>query len=90
MKPNDPAIGNVKPLSFSDKLARTVLDSLSAHLAILDEKGVILETNKAWQMHAAKAGIPETYDHRGINYLNICDGTTGREAAVAVRSTSSP
>ena len=73
------------PLSFSDALARTVLNSLSAHIAILDENGVILETNKAWQTYAVKSGMPETYDHRGINYLEICDATSGSEAAVAAQ-----
>jgi DNA-binding CsgD family transcriptional regulator len=75
----------MEPLSFSDALAHTVLNSLSAHIAILDEKGVILETNKAWQTYAAKSGMPETYDHRGINYLEICDATSGSEAAVAAQ-----
>jgi hypothetical protein len=31
---------------FADELARTVLNSLSAHIAILDENGIILETNE--------------------------------------------
>ena len=70
----------VKKLDFSDELARTVLNSLSAHIAILDEDGVILETNQAWNDYAVKGGMPETYDHRGVNYLNICDATDGGEA----------
>ena len=74
---------SVAPLSFSDELARSVLNSLSAHIAILDESGVILETNKAWHAYAVKSGVPETYDHRGTNYLNVCDATTGSEAADA-------
>ena len=73
----------LEPLSFSLELARTVLNSLSAHIAILDENGVILETNKAWQTYAVQSGIPETSDHRGINYLEICEATTGSEAADA-------
>ena len=74
---------SAEPLGFSYELARTVLDSLSAHIAILDENGVILETNKAWQIYAVKSGIPETYDHRGGNYLEICDATTGSDATDA-------
>lgn len=70
----------LEPLSFSDALAQTVLDSLSAHIAILDEHGVILETNEAWQTYAAKSGIAEHCDHRGFNYLEICEATTGKEA----------
>jgi DNA-binding CsgD family transcriptional regulator len=44
---------------------------------------VILETNKAWQIYAVKSGLRETYDHRGVNYLEICDATTGSEAVDA-------
>jgi DNA-binding CsgD family transcriptional regulator len=82
---NDKNTHSIEPLSFSDALARTVLNSLSAHIAILDENGVILETNKAWQTYAAKSGMPETYDHRGINYLEICDATSGSGVAVAAQ-----
>jgi DNA-binding CsgD family transcriptional regulator len=74
---------SVEPLSFSDELARTVLNSLSAHIAILDENGVILETNKAWRTYAVNNGMPETYNHRGVNYLEICEATSGSEAADA-------
>ena len=80
---NDMNTRRMAPLSYSDELARTVLNSLSAHIAILDENGVILETNKAWQIYAVKSGLRETYDHRGVNYLEICDATTGSEAADA-------
>lgn len=82
---NDLSAGKIEPLSFSDELARTVLNSLSAHIAILDENGVILETNNAWRAFAVKGGMPETYDHRGENYLKICDTTTGTEASDAVK-----
>jgi DNA-binding CsgD family transcriptional regulator len=77
---NDTNTRKVESLSFSDELARTVLNSLSAHIAILDENGVILETNKSWHMYAVESGMPENYDHKGVNYLEICDGTTGSEA----------
>lgn len=73
----------LESLSFTDELARTVFNSLSAHIAILDEKGVILETNKAWQTYAARKGIPDTYDYAGLNYLEVCDSTTGRDASDA-------
>ena len=65
---------------FADDLARTVLNSLSAHIAILDESGVILETNTAWRNYALKSGMPEDHDDRGSNYLAICDATTGSES----------
>jgi len=77
---NDTHSRKMEPLSFSDELARTVLDSLSAHIVIIDENGVILETNKAWRTYAVNSGMPANYKHRGVNYLAICEATTGNEA----------
>ena len=71
---------SVEPLSFSDQLARTVLNSLSAHIAILDEDGVIRETNTAWRNYAVKGGMPEGHDDRGTNYLAVCDATQGTDS----------
>lgn len=62
---------------FRDELARTVLNSLSAHIAILDQDGVILETNTAWRQFAINNGMPDDYDDRGANYLEICDASKG-------------
>jgi len=61
-----------------DTLATTVLNSLSAHIAILDAEGVILETNQAWQRFAADnaAGL-EAADAAGLDYLAICDTAEG-------------
>ena len=65
---------------FADDLALTVLNSLSAHIAILDQNGVILETNKAWRDFSLRGGAPEDYDDRGTNYLEICEAATGEDS----------
>jgi len=51
---------------------RAVLDSLEAHIAVLNSEGIIVAVNLSWrefaasnQMTAADAGI-------GVNYLDIC------------------
>jgi DNA-binding CsgD family transcriptional regulator len=80
---NDTNTRRGEPLSFSDELARTVLNSLSAHIAILDENGVILETNTAWRNYAVKGGMPEDHDYNGINYLAVCEATKGSDAGDA-------
>jgi DNA-binding CsgD family transcriptional regulator len=80
MKKNETNSRTVETLNFSDALARTVLDSLSAHIAIIDENGVILEINKAWYAYGAENGMPKAYAHRGGNYLEVCDAAIGREA----------
>jgi len=46
---------------------RVVVDSLSAHVAILDEQGAIIETNLAWQNFQKKMVLK--------NPLTPLDGT---------------
>ena len=49
---NKDSLPEAATLNFSGSLAKTVLDSLSANIAILDERGVNLETNQAWRNYA--------------------------------------
>ncbi len=74
---------NEAPLCYSSEEARTVLESLSAHIAIMDETGVILDTNRAWRDFAVKSGMPEDYDAIGDNYLAICDASDGEDSSDA-------
>lgn len=55
-------------------LYQTVVNSMSAHVAILDEHGVIIDTNRAWQEFASLNGMKQSFDGIGINYLSVCDG----------------
>jgi DNA-binding CsgD family transcriptional regulator/PAS domain-containing protein len=71
------------PSQFMALQARTIFDALSAHIAILDETGVIVETNAAWRLYGRQNGMPEGYDAKGENYLEICDKTEGPEAPAA-------
>jgi DNA-binding CsgD family transcriptional regulator len=41
-------------------------------MAIVDEQGVILETNRAWQEFGRDNGLEGPPDSEGINYLAIC------------------
>ena len=72
-------------MTFSDVLARTVLDSLSAHIAIIDQKGIILETNQAWRNYARKNHLAGDDDSIGTNYLDVCSSASGEEAEDASR-----
>ena len=68
------------PCAFRSPLAKTVLNSLSAHIAIIDARGVIIETNRAWQEFASGKDPDGDYDFIGSNYLEVCDATTGDAA----------
>lgn len=60
----------------SEDLYKVAVNSLSAHVAILDKNGLILETNKAWQDFALENGMPPPGDCVGQNYLAICDSAS--------------
>lgn len=72
-------------LAESERFARSTLDALSTHIAILDENGVILATNRAWREFAV-ANAANAEIGIGANYLTICDSATGPcgEEAAAV------
>ncbi|ACN17694.1 sensor signal transduction histidinekinase (PAS/PAC domain protein) [Desulforapulum autotrophicum HRM2] len=68
--------------------ARTILNSLSAHIAIIDENGRILETNQAWNEFARSNQIKLRPSSPDINYLDICEsarGNSAKNAAVVAR-----
>jgi len=68
------------PCEFNNPLAKTVLNSLSAHIAIIDASGIIIETNRAWQEFGRRSGLADTVNFIGDNYLDICDATAGQQA----------
>ena len=75
------ALFSGKPSSAGgDQLAQTILNSLSAHVAILDENGFILETNLAWKQFAEANQIRMRPDTLKVNYLEICDSADGYSA----------
>lgn len=61
----------------TQQYAKTILDSLSAHIAIIDKNGMILETNQAWKEFAAVNQIGIRPDTLNVNYLAICDAAEG-------------
>lgn len=57
-------------------LYKEVVNSISAHVAIIDKQGVILETNRAWDQFAKENDMDQTFQSVGTNYLNICEVCT--------------
>ena len=75
---------NVRQQSgLNDPFAKTLFDSLSANIAILDHKGVILATNRAWKLFAGNNNMEKDLDSVGYNYLEICDTSTGEDADIS-------
>ena len=69
-------------------MCREIIDSLSAHIAILDQEGVILLTNRAWQEFGAANSLQDPIDSLGENYLSITEQSedkTGHIIAQGIR-----
>ena len=56
----------------SGSYAKTIMDSVSAHIAVIDRNGVILETNLAWKQFAKSNQVAVRPDMVGVNYLEVC------------------
>ncbi|MDO8356174.1 MAG: PAS domain S-box protein [Nitrospirota bacterium] len=60
-------------LQASDAFTRSVLDSLSARVCVLDRDGVILQTNESWKTFVRCNANPAVAgDEVGQNYLDVC------------------
>jgi PAS domain S-box-containing protein len=59
------------------------LDSLSAHIAIIDETGTIVAVNKAWRDFARANGAAAQNYAEGANYLRACDSAAGAHSEEA-------
>jgi PAS domain S-box-containing protein len=59
------------------------LDSLSAHLCVLDESGRILTVNRAWREFAERNPPATAGVGVDANYLDVCAAATGDDGATA-------
>ena len=69
-------------------LYKYIMDSLSAQIAILDESGLIIETNRSWQEFGKANGLQPPGDSVGQNYLEVCDRSgdeSGELVAIGIR-----
>ncbi len=63
----------------SEAFTRTILNSLTENLAVLDSQGVIVSVNRAWQRFAEENGAPGlATDSVGISYRSVCMAAAGQ------------
>lgn len=60
-------------LAESQQFLRSSLDALTAHIAVLDESGTILEVNEAWRQFSSENGLTGDPCAVGDNYLAACE-----------------
>jgi PAS domain-containing protein len=63
--------------------AQAAIDSLSANVAILDEAGTIVATNRLWRRFAEANGASASEVSEGVNNLRVCDAAADRNCAYA-------
>ncbi len=69
-----------------------VLDALPAHIALLDNEGVIQDVNNRWRHFARANNYTDSESGVGRNYLTICEQATGewsdeaKEVASGIRA----
>lgn len=79
MSPNDPRpdLGRTETL-IDHRLSQSIFDTLTSHIAVVDENGVIVVVNKAWTEFAAANGNPRPASTGvGANYLDVARHATG-------------
>ncbi|MCX6953690.1 MAG: response regulator [Verrucomicrobia bacterium] len=67
----------------SEQLAHAALNSLSAHIAVLNVTGTILTVNNAWRAFAVENDGATQAVGEGANYLTACDSVADSEQGVA-------
>jgi signal transduction histidine kinase/ActR/RegA family two-component response regulator len=67
----------MRAIAEEKSFSQGILDTLSTHIAVLDEGGTIVWTNAAWREFAAK-NAPQCVDgFERKNYLGVCDRAAG-------------
>ncbi len=56
----------------AENFARSAIDALSTHIAVIDKDGRILLVNKAWRAFATANGAQAASVSEGVNYLEAC------------------
>jgi len=58
----------------SEAFTQSILNSLSAHIAVLDSNGTIIAVNEAWRQFGDENGLPQTFNYGlGTSYFDICE-----------------
>ncbi|MEW6400744.1 MAG: diguanylate cyclase [Chloroflexota bacterium] len=61
------------PRLASNSFAADLLNSLTAHIAVLNSQGDIVAVNDAWRQFAHENNCPDKHCYFGANYLQVCE-----------------
>jgi len=63
----------INMMTDSFTFTQAVLDTLKAHIAVLDQAGNIVAVNEAWRRFGRENELKTANDGLGVNYLALCD-----------------
>ena len=61
----------------TQQFLQSAIDALSAHIAILDERGNIIAVNEPWRKFAEENRFDGPSHGIGMNYLDVCESAVG-------------
>jgi PAS domain S-box-containing protein len=70
-------------LKKSERFLNATVDGLAAHITVLDDRGEIILTNKAYRDFAAQNDIDPLTVSEGANYLAVCDTASAEHSEEA-------
>ncbi|MDO8835703.1 MAG: PAS domain S-box protein, partial [Vicinamibacterales bacterium] len=70
-------------LRRSEWYLRSTVDALSAPIVVLDDRGEIILTNKAYRDFGERNGVEPDVASEGANYLTVCDAASGEHSEEA-------
>lgn len=67
----------------SERFAFATINALTAHVAVLDENGVIIAVNRSWRDFAASNPPVRQNVCEGADYFAVCDAADGEDTPLA-------
>jgi PAS domain S-box-containing protein len=64
---------NESKLRASEAFSSGILDSLTAHIAVINKDGFIVAVNEAWRRYALENNAQSGDGYAGMNYLAVCE-----------------
>jgi diguanylate cyclase (GGDEF)-like protein/PAS domain S-box-containing protein len=73
-------------LEADRKLKAAALDAMTAHVAVLDKRGQIVETNASWRKFALRSQYAGDPTFLGVNYLDALSRVGGPDQSLATQA----
>jgi hypothetical protein len=74
---------NINRTKLSSGFHRSVIDSITEHIVVIDSEGAIQYVNRGWIDFAIENGCAAASGWQGINYLDVHDASSAMGEALA-------